>query len=286
MQQNMKCHQWLYDCIHQLQLFLAISGGMHSMTYHFIFWQQQWSLTKSWYGVETILPFWHCRDPWWRDQSPGCCKWKSLLLSPPAQRPGEFFYIVHNLWEECRLICAMTTLMSISTRSSALHIWDLPNKETYQQQPNKGKSYHQDTNKQRKNLPSRKRIQKMPFLHSTSCLPFWNMWTQIKNNLIMIIMGTGQASDRPDEGFDWRSWMGGGYNVGCWMDEKLRQVEDLVWMRLKSWMMVTLSLWSRRCEWASSRTGPSMWSLTPLRSTGQSHSRGRGLEGFWLFFKS
>ena len=50
--------------------------------------------------------------------------------------------------------------------------------------------------------------------------------------------------------------------------------------------MVTLSLWSRRCEWASSRTGPSMWSLTPLRSTGQSHSRGRGLEGFWLFFKS
>ena len=50
--------------------------------------------------------------------------------------------------------------------------------------------------------------------------------------------------------------------------------------------MVTLSLWSRRCEWASSRTEPSMWSLTPLRSTGQSHSRGRGLEGFWLFFKS
>ena len=53
-----------------------------------------------------------------------------------------------RLWEECRLICAMTTLMSISTRSSALHIWDLPNKETYQQQPNKGKSYQEDTNKQ------------------------------------------------------------------------------------------------------------------------------------------
>ena len=64
---------------------------MHSMTYHVIFWQQQWSLTKAWYGVEMILPFWHCRDPWWRDQSPGCCKWKSLLLSPPAQRPGDFF---------------------------------------------------------------------------------------------------------------------------------------------------------------------------------------------------
>ena len=91
MQQNMKCHQWLYDCIHQLRLFLAISGGMHSMIYHVIFWQQQWSLTKAWYGVEMILPFWHCRDPWWRDQSPGCCKWKSLLLSPPAQRPGDFF---------------------------------------------------------------------------------------------------------------------------------------------------------------------------------------------------
>ena len=147
-------------------------------------------------------------------------------------------------------------------------------KATIKTPTNKGKTYHPERESKR--------------CHSfTRPVAFRSETCEHKlRTTIMIIMGTGQASDRPDEGFDWRSWMGGGYNVGCWMDEKLRQVEDLVWMRLKSWMMVTLSLWSRRCEWASSRTGPSMWSLTPLRSTGQSHSRGRGLEGFWLFFKS
>ena len=163
MQQNMKCHQWLYDCIHQLRLFLAISGGMHSMTYHFIFWQQQWSLTKSWYGVETILPFWHCRDPWWRDQSPGCCKWKSLLLSPPAQRPGDFFYIVYNHW-----VAQIVGGMSIDLCNDDLDVnfhsfisftylgfTKQRNLPTITKQRKRLPRRHQQTTKQRKNLPSR-----------------------------------------------------------------------------------------------------------------------------------
>ena len=103
-----------------------------------------------------------------------------------------FFYIVHNHW-----VAQIGTVggMSIDLCNDDLDVnfhsfisftylgfTKQRNLPTTTKQRKKLPSRYKQTTKQRKNLPSRKRIQKMPFLHSTSCLQFWNMWKQIKNN--------------------------------------------------------------------------------------------------------